>query len=1000
MNWLSHHIAFHRPVRYGRIFFAMSALWFGLLPASAQQKTFDLNLASGDFIHATPGTLVTLPVRISSYGENDIEVRTSILLPSGWRLVTPIPTTTLSRRGTDLLLVIVGIPREEASRVFSVRLTAVPNGDTSASQVAQVTVVVRKVRQLEVRLIDAPRYNIAGDRIPFTYEVVNKGNDTALVVCSARSSRDFTVTLDRPSFSIPPGQSRRVIAGISTTSENSSTIQHTLEFEAKESDGEARTSMSTVTDIVPRASSVEPRRVELPVFARLRLANERGVMSYQGEISAFGSMREDGRDRLEVLLRAPETQTLSVLGRRDEYRIRYRHGPHEVYAGDMNYALTTLTEIGRYAFGAGGITSVGNATLGGFTNTTRLGAPNQKETAGFVRYDFSPDEQAGVNVLHRSDRGTADIVTINGMTSLFAGSQLEGEIGRSAGSAGNDMAIAARLKGRLPWLTYDVRMVDAGAQYGGYYRDVRFSSMSLAAYADRDVRVEFSGRNERRNLNADTLIGTAPKSDFVQIGVGYSNYVAVYLRGTNLADPISASPYDRHENVVQVRASYPFAFATVSAYADIGALRDRSIGVDVPSRRYAAAINAQPFTRQSYSLSSEITRTRDLASGGMQERISTSLLASYVLGERTQAGFSVFSSHASGVLSQTYSLFDASVDHVFPFNHRLQFHVRRSSLSGAPVQTSAALDYGIPLAVPLGRVSATGTLTGRLLDAVGSGIAGVLVSLGATGAVTDDHGYFVFVDLAPGPYFLSIDRSTMGLQHITTVPLPMEVRVIGAEETKLELRVIKGAMLRGSLRVFDLDESGGQATGHLVERESKGDASVVAELSNGLEVLRRTSDSRGRFEFTDLRPGRWTLIIEERTLPAEHYIEPRREEIEITEGGSHTTEVRVLPRRKVIRIIQEGGVLGVDSPSRVREEFFGAFIIRHDSARGAYMVQLSAWKFEAKAQEDLRRVRGLTSKNSRIEPVDLPTDGRYYRVLVGPFATSDEAKTFCRLMER
>ena len=64
------------------------------------------------------------------------------------------------------------------------------------------------------------------------------------------------------------------------------------------------------------------------------------------------------------------------------------------------------------------------------------------------------------------------------------------------------------------------------------------------------------------------------------------------------------------------------------------------------------------------------------------------------------------------------------------------------------------------------------------------------------------------------------------------------------------------------------------------------------------------------------------------------------------------------------------------------------------------MVQLSSQRSEAEAQAAFKALQGkfpdqLSDRTATIKRVDIPAKGIYFRTLVGPFGSSDEAATFC-----
>jgi hypothetical protein len=69
-------------------------------------------------------------------------------------------------------------------------------------------------------------------------------------------------------------------------------------------------------------------------------------------------------------------------------------------------------------------------------------------------------------------------------------------------------------------------------------------------------------------------------------------------------------------------------------------------------------------------------------------------------------------------------------------------------------------------------------------------------------------------------------------------------------------------------------------------------------------------------------------------------------------------------------------------------------------ASSGYMVQLSSQRSEGEAQAAFKALQGkfpdqLSDRTATVKRVDLGSKGIYFRTLVGPFGSSDEAATFC-----
>ena len=121
-------------------------------------------------------------------------------------------------------------------------------------------------------------------------------------------------------------------------------------------------------------------------------------------------------------------------------------------------------------------------------------------------------------------------------------------------------------------------------------------------------------------------------------------------------------------------------------------------------------------------------------------------------------------------------------------------------------------------------------------------------------------------------------------------------------------RIIIYTAAKGNIDVDSDDETYyvlGDGKGGESFREEKGLANAIVELRSENELKRTISNRQGYFEFEELRPDNWVLIIGSDSLPEYHYLENDRFEVELLPGESEEVNARVLPRKRSIQIIGE-----------------------------------------------------------------------------------------------
>lgn len=996
-------VARHNPVHFDRIFFI---LWLTVLLVSVDvvrsQGQVDVALAVKGAIATKPGSIVALGIKVTNRTTAAASYSSRMKLPDGWRMVTRDFPFALPAGASDVRLISFSIPPDAPAQqyqiAYSVRDSSGREGSTS------IRLTVAPVIQLELAVVDAPRFVVAGSTFETTFLLTNKGNSSTFIHLRSRSSNDFPITIDSTIQYFGARESRQLKVKVATNA-RSEKISHTLELEAVS--GEDSTIVvraSSVVEVVSRASKVEEEYYEYPVSLRFREVGQDGLFATQAEAFGSGSLSEQHTDRLEFLFRGPQTQTKSVLGQRDEYHVTYRAKNIDVYAGDLNYTLSPLTEFGRYATGAGGQATLNNVTAGGFYNENRWTSQTQDEAAGFLSYDLSKKASFGLNYLQKQDQFNSQVATVRGLLAPITGSTLDLEYGSGTRDGKRDDAYSARFNGNQPWVGYDMRYVHAGPNFGGYYQDISFFSATVNLQASKNVRIESYARQESRNLARDTNQVYAPNDQSYQIGAAYSDFAAVYLLRNIHQDDFDSSKYRREENAIQGRLGYNFQKANIYVNGDFGSTRDKILNQSFQYSRIALNASYRPIANQNYSASVEYTNGQDAYTTEDQQRISASLNAWILFGQATQVQLDLYTSRLNATPAQTYSLIEASIEHIFPFNHKITFRARESIIS--PVasgnETAYALEYSIPLGVPIKRITAVGQLRGTVKDDSGKGLANVLISAGDDAALSNKQGEFFFAALKPGAAYITVDRASIGLDRITTQPMPLEVDILGGEETTLDLGVTKSILVSGTVILYESKEQAlGDTTTSVIDLGGR--SGVFLELSNGTDYNRRVTDNHGKFSFADIRPGHWTLKVIGGDIPEYHIIIPDTTAIDAKPGEREDVTIELRPKRRVIKMLEQGAVIQ-EAPVKPQQKVEQVpakqptilpCIVSFDVQRKGYVLQISSWVTKSKARQVAKIAEKISGMKSFMVTATIPKLGARNRVFLGEFDSKKAAEEMC-----
>jgi len=873
------------------------------------QAETSVSVATDTGFVTSPGKILTAAFRITNSAEIEQRYQAQISLPAGWRSLTTEAPFSVSGGGTEIRLVTFSVPREAPSGEYEVRYRVFDTTLTYAAVEAVAQVTIRPVRGLSLRIINAPRFVTAGSSYKVVYLLSNTGNVEGLVGLETWNANGLPVAIDTALLRVTPGSVDTVTISVRTDPGQIRTFKQMAHLRATMlEDSTVVASLPSGVDVIPVAREDESMYHWYPGHAMVRMAGTDGVGGAQAEFSGMGSLDEYGEHRLAFFARGPDVQQYSMLGRRDEYYLMTSTDQYQAVLGDRNYVLSPLTEYGRYAFGGGGSVNVGSFSIGGFYNTTRFASPRTRERAGFVHYHVDPSALFSLSYLGKEQFGKTDIISLRTQVKPFTNSEVDLEYATGFTGGEPDYASSIRFSGREPWIYYDIRFIHADPGYRGYYRNVDYMSGNVILYPWRELRLEALVREEERNINKDPSLYSAPKTRYRRFGLGWGNYITVLYKTDSFEDLMPGALYSRRERTIQIRSSLALQHLNYLAHVEIGTNEERPLGRRTPFRRYALFGNVMPSHWHGYGLSFEYHQDENLLTGKPVERLTVGLTARVTLWGNTRMFAGAQSSQTVRGPKQTYSFLDFGIEHRLQFGHLITFQGRRShytpSYNGSDL--AYVLQYVIPFSVPLGRTSTSGTLSGRVVDTeTGLGVADVLLYAGSAVALSDETGEFMFPSIPPGIHGFQVDVASLGVGRVLASRPPERVAIHGAEEARLDIRTVKGASVSGAIVEYDFQTSPGIDGTDTSIVARGGLAGFLLELSDGSDRHRRFTGAHGRFDFSGIVPGRWTLRVVSGDVPADHSLERDFFVLDIRSGSREEVLFRILPRKRTIILLEQ-----------------------------------------------------------------------------------------------
>lgn len=973
-----------------------------------QDVAFRVTRGADRAVNAKPGERVTVAFRVQNTSGAPLSLMPQASAPEGWRVLLKPQQFTLSANAAEIKTLSLSVPKTAPAGEYSVVYRVSSSSDPAERREDSVRVVVEMVRGVNLALLESPTFIPAGNDIVSRFRVSNTGNSPGLLVFETVTNAGRATLSDSAGLSLAPGEEKEIEVRLPTTLSDRVQPQHVVQLETRFADQpDVAARASTLVEVIPVPLNGIVRYNEFPGRVTGIVAGEEDRAGAQLEVAGRGRPFDASSDELEVLLRGPDNQPNSTLGKRDEYRLTYDSPEHRfrVLLGDQTYRLTPLTEFGRYSFGAGLEGSVDRLSGTVYAHQTRLASPRENQLGASALYDVTSWAGLGASYLRKSGAVSADIIGLRSMFRPGIDHTVDVEFAQSNSNGITDPGFAARAYGRWPWLVYDVQVIRAEPNFMGYFKDLQFVSAGATVMPFADFRFEGNVRLDERNIEENPALPYAPAERFYLAGIGYSSFATLYFRSLSQYDRLSTKAYDRREDIAQLRLSWAVPRLSLVSLLEYGGKADNVLDRSTPYWKAALYSNYFPNVLLRLGAWIEYTSERDLRVDAKLNRASGGASLGYSFWSSTQAMLSFYASRTESFYQATNMFVEALVIHDLPWGHQVQGRARYSYFDPAITRYVFAfsLEYGIPLSVPLGRKRDIGRMSGRVMDAeTGTGVAGALLRADGTAALTDETGAFMFPGLAPGQYPVEIDRSSIGLDRRPVASALPVMTVVGGEVGSLDIAIVRSGSIAGRIAGYGYRDDAQSSDTLLVDKG--GIAGTVVDLRGDDLQLRVLSNSRGEFRFPDLAPGEFVIRIQSESVPPLYRLNPDSAVVLVGPGEERSVLFTAIERKRVVRVVQQGEVrVERAAPAAVAlavvsEKFQNECLLLPVPGGSGYKVQVSSWQTQAKAEAVALWASSVSGYSSSVEKITLPSGGVRYAVRMAKVSDAEEAQRLCTLL--
>lgn len=896
----------------------------------------EVRLMTPPIIEAKPGEIVSVSFAVENMSSDDtFEERLSV--PDGWLLITPADVFRLGAKQNTVRILAFQVPRSAPAGEFRVAYYVRSKRDPAISDEVELRVAVTAQKGVRLFIESAPDTAVAGESYEINARIANEGNSPVSITLTAKSAENFQIELSPQEVTLPASGNAQVTASVKIPSGFMKNARNTVSLVASaKDDPSVRATIYASTDILSRRAEIDLYH-RIPAELTLRAMGQRnnaGSNGWDARLEGSGAIDESGRRHMEFLFSGPDTNDKGLYGERDEYYMNYYDPALDIRLGDQSYGLSLLTSYARYGRGAE-IKYHPEASrfgVGGYAVKSRFSVPDWKENGAYAESSVFAWSKLKFNYLQKErDRYNAspkiqdNICSIEGTFNPTKDANLIVEYAKSEREVSsqklNDDAYRAELFGNIGVTRYYLNKKHAGPDFHGYYNDSDYMSGSFNIPFSKHTGGFISYSAYETNIDKRSDKGTASAEEkLFQTGVSYSFqngwYAQLAYDGFKRKDVMLPADYDFEEKAWRLNIGRSVGKLNYRIEARRADQDDKTNGLSASLWNYSFYASYAPSGKLFFTFY-----------GGFGD--DDALDGSRLLSDQSDLGVSFrwtltdnitlngwYTKYNFDSNNPESNQYDVELRYITDRERTWSVEVRRYDMENVrDIETDYVLSYSIPIGIPVGKKKSLGVVAGKVWKQDDNGrspLANAVVTISGIMAVTDASGRFS-LSAPPGDYLLNVKRFSVGIENRTAEKLPLKVTVESGKTSNVELNIVKAASLRG--RVVLTSNSDTETKGRLavVGEPLSGSSKlpdkirgVLVEISREDEILRTLSDESGEFSFADLRPGAWKFIAYKNNIPPYHYIQNPQEDIVLLPGGMKEIEVRVVPKKREIKMIDNG----------------------------------------------------------------------------------------------
>jgi len=783
-----------------------------------------------------------------------------------------------------------------------------------------VSAIIRVSESQKIKLttISNVDYIQAGQTIRASFLLSNQGNTSEKLILSSNANIDLLQT----EVLLNPGDNKVINVVKVTDASLESTSMYSMRLTASIADQPEKNWYAyNNTMVIAKNAAKQDAYFRFPLSVSLAYIGMRqnGQLQkgFQGEINGKGSLNKDNTDYLEIKAVSPNPVAFTSMSQFEQYTAMYRNKNLYVLLGDYSYTSSYLTEIQRFGTGAEIHYTFDKVEIGGFYNHPRFFRDIKDEFSVFTSLKLNSNSSIKGGYLFKNtsenvgfpggskEQENIHIPYLVYESKIWDKVNLTAEAAYSKSKRQQGLAYRILTDANFDKLTMSGQYLHAGPKYDGYYSNSDLINANLNYQPFQKFYINAYYSQSASNVKLDTLFLSAPLSKGYQLGLSYRYYkyntLSLYGGFQSGKDRLALKLFDYAERYVRVGISQDIAFFNLRLEWQYGKTDNFLLNASGISKNATANLSATIF-KTTLNLFGSLGETARYAEKSQRQVYYGGRLESQ-LSRKSHISLSFQNNFSPEEYYADRNLFELRYSQeIFPQNVielAGRYTLQKGEIGDKDFIMSVRYIYN--LNIPVQKVAEYTTLHGKIMNMGVNSVGGIRLFLGTNITSTDSLGNFTFKNVVPGQAFLSIDKSSMQINEITNIPLPVTVDLSGKENI-FNFGLTKAGSIEGNIAVEGYDKLSSDKS-LLVDslQSQKSGNFVIIEVSCNNEVYRKLCSLNAPFNFTYLRPGNWVLKVFRNNLSKEFILIKDIYEVLIDANETKKIEIGISKKQKEVK---------------------------------------------------------------------------------------------------